>query len=80
MATLGYMEAREAENLFELGSANQELLCGVNSDCRRRFSVGSSQIAEEGSYQVGSVLTEAKALGCHFYSSGQVGWAGSVPC
>lgn len=43
-------------------------------------SVGPSQIAEEGSYQVGSVLTEAKAPGCHFDSSGQVGWAGSVPC
>lgn len=40
MATLGYTEAREAENLFELDSANQELLCGVESDCRRRFISG----------------------------------------
>lgn len=68
MATLGYTEAREAGNLFEHGSANQELLCGVESDCRRKLISG------------GSVLTEAKALGCHFYSSAQIGWAGSVPC
>lgn len=66
MATLSDRDARKADTSLNLAQSIKS------------YSVGSSQIGEEDSCQVGSVLVEAMVLGCHFHGSAQAGWAEPV--